>query len=224
MSTIEDRYDGIKFMLGNRSDLEAQIARWTANAYIELASNIPFPNLERGPDDILTASGQDSYQYPSNAMGIIACSMLFNGAKRAVRKKNIEYIDLYPTTQQGPPVIWAPFNMQQVFRPIPGGSYTITRRYWEKPVVNFSTTDTINATTLLVPDNWLEVIDYSAALRGNIELDEKDKAQALNILLHGDPKHPEQPGIIKQRLTRIQAENMNSDYGMRMRVRPYQTR
>lgn len=222
MSKISDRTTTIQLMLGNRSDLADRIPRWTANAYIELGSNIPFPDLEEGPDDITTAAGADSYAYPTNALGITSCTMTFQGAKRAIRKKNIEYIDLYPTSNPGPPVVWAPFKNEQVFRPVPDRDYLITRRFWKKPMVDQTTINTINNTTLLLPDNWLEVLDYAAALRGFVELEENSKAGELRMLLYGDPKHPaDNPGLIKQRLTRIQTENMNSDYGMRMRIRNY---
>jgi hypothetical protein len=164
----------------------------------------------------------DAYQYPNQALAITACSMVYQGARRSIRKKDSQYIDLYPTNQQGPPVIWAPFKDTQIFRPVPDQAYTITRRYWKKPVVNFTSTSTIEATVLLLPDNWLEILDYAAALRGFIDLEEADKAGNLRMLLYGDPRHPaDNPGLIKQHLTRIQAENMNSDYGIRMKVRPY---
>lgn len=221
MSTIAERTETVRLMLGNRSDLEDRIPRWTAKAYVELASNVPFPELEES-DPITTTSGADNYQYPTDAMGIISCTLSFQGAKRAIRKKNIEYIDLYPTTALGPPAIWAPYKQEQIFRPVPDGAYDIMRRFWKKPVVDFTDTTSIDATDLLVPDNWLEIVDYASALRGFVELKDRGKAQELRILLYGDPRHPaDNPGLIKERLTRIQAENVNSDYGLRMRVRRY---
>lgn len=222
MSTIASQYDDVKFQIGNRDDLINRVPRWIAKAYVELGSNIPFPTLEEGPDVIVTAAGSDSYEYPSEALGITACTGTFNGAQRPISKKNMQYIDLYPTTAQGPPVIWAPFKTSQVFRPVPDRSYVITRRFWKRPIVDMTSTSTINATELLIPDNWMEILTYTAAMRGFIDLEDRQKGQELRILLYGDPKHPaDNPGLIKERLTRIQAESMNSDYGMRMKVRPY---
>jgi hypothetical protein len=170
---------------------------------------------------LVTVANVDSYDYPTSARAIKACTLVFQNVPRPVRKKNIEYIDNYPVTSPGTPVIWAPYHYQQVFRPVPDLVYTIIRRFWIKPVVDFTSTTTINATTLLVPDDWLEVVDYTAAIRGFDELQNQQKGQETRVILFGDPKHPEQPGLIKQRLQQIESENMNSDYGMRMKLRPY---
>lgn len=230
MALISDRTTTVQPMIGNRTDLSARIPIWTANAYIELASNIPFPDLEA--TDVLSTVGSsgpqnfppanDTYDYPTNAQGILSCTIIVQNVPYPVSKKNIEYIDQYPTLYPGRPVIWAPFNYHQIFRPVPDQSYQVIRRFWTRPVVDFTSTSTINATILSLPPDWLEIVDYTSALRGFMELKDYEKAQGIRIILYGDPKHPQDnPGLIKQRLTQIQSENMNSDYGMRMKIRKY---
>jgi len=220
VSLISDRVATVQLMLGNRADLASRIPVWLANAYVELASNIPFSDLEDS-DTILTVAGADTYDYPASARGIVASTLTVNSQPRPLTKKNIAYIDIYPSTNRGIPVVWAPFNYKQVLRPIPDDGYMIVRRFWTKPVVDFTSTTTINATSLSVPDDWLEVVDYAAALRGFVELKDREKAKDTRILLYGDPKDPSNPGLIKQHLTTIQAENVNSDYGLRCKVRRY---
>lgn len=217
---ISDRAVTVQLMIGNRSDVPNRIPVWIANAYIEICSNIPFPDLE-ATDNLQTVIGTDAYNYPTNARGILATTLFFGTQPRPIVKKNIEYVDNYPSSTQGIPAVWAPFNYQQVFRPVPDNSYTVTRRFWTKPVVDFTSPTTINSTTLFIPDDWLEVLDYSAALRGFMELKDYEKAKGIRIILYGDPKDPTNPGLVKQHLTQIQSENMNSDYGMRMKVRRY---
>lgn len=224
---ISDRAATVQLMLGNRNDLASRLPVWIANAYIELASNIPFPDLEASDYLLTTAGGGfppvgDSYAYPTNARGILSATMFINNIPRPIKKKNIEYIDFYPTIAPGPPAVWAPFNYQMIFRPVPDQAYTILRRFWTSPVVDFSSTGATSATQLMIPFDWFEVVDYMAALRGYMELQNTQKVAETRQILYGDPKHPQDnPGLIKQHLTPIQSENMNSDYGMRMKVRRY---
>jgi hypothetical protein len=220
MAIISDRNTTVQLMLGNRSDLGSRIPLWTANAYIELSSNIPFPDLEN-TDNILTVANSDTYDYPTNARGLLSVTLLLNNQPRPIKKKNIEYIDNYPTTSTGVPAVWAPFNYKQVLRPVPDTGYTVIRRFWTKPVVDFTTVTTISNSTIMMPDDWLEIVDYASAMRGFAELKDREKAKDTRVLLYGDPKDPTNPGLIKQHLTQIQSENMNSDYGMRMKIRPY---
>lgn len=227
LNLIGDRAATIQLMLGNRTDLTSRIPTWTANGYIELASNIPFPDLEASDYLQTTAGGGfpptgDTYAYPTDARGILSATMYINNVPRPLKKKNIEYVDLYPTFTPGPPAIWAPFNYQMVLRPVPDQAYTILRRFWTNPVVDFTDSSSINGTTILIPYDWLEVIDYMAALRGFMELQNTQKVMEYRQVLYGDPNDMKKnPGLIKQHLTQIQSENMNSDYGMRMKVRPY---
>ena len=72
-----------------------------------------------------------------------------------------------------------------------------------------------------LPDDWLEILDYEAQMRGFIDLQEPDKAAGVRQLLYGNPKKPGMPGLIKQRLTRIQAEYENANYGIRPRKQRY---
>jgi hypothetical protein len=79
-----------------------------------------------------------------------------------------------------------------------------------------------------MPDDWLEILDYSAAMRGLTELIEPDKAAALYNLLFGprgentiDPKTGRPKfGLIAQRMTAMEAEYTDAFYGLPPLVRP----
>lgn len=225
MSTIGDRVANVVELLGGRTDKATQISQWLASGYRDIGSTIPFETLE-ATANVLCVSGIDSYDYPEDARGIKSLTMGIPASSPTsfppLRKRNMAILDRY-TTVTGVPSIWAPFNSQFFLRAVPNDAYPITVRYWQKvtlAVAADGTTD-INSTVLNVPDDWLEIIDYEAQMRGYMDLQEFDKAGAIRTLLYGNPRKPGMPGLIKQRLTRIQAESENADYGLRPRKSRY---
>jgi hypothetical protein len=76
---------------------------------------------------------------------------------------------------------------------------------------------------LLVPDDWLEIIDLGAILRGHISLIERDKAQEIQQLLFGYTAQSTGklvPGLIAINWTRQQAQAPQTDWG----IQPRQTK
>lgn len=217
MATIGDRATIIVSLLGGRTDLAAQISQWLANSYRDLASTVPFEELEDSESN-LTVSAIGSYDYPATARAIKSLTLVQNTAPIPLWKRNMTILDRYPTTVGlGVPSIWAPFGRQYFLRPVPNDSYELIVRFWQQAVID---PDDVNDTELKVPQDWLEIIDYQAQMRGYTDLQEPDKAAAIRNLLYGQGD-PRKPGLIKQRLTRIQAEYSNANYGMRPRITRY---
>jgi hypothetical protein len=76
------------------------------------------------------------------------------------------------------------------------------------------------ATRLLVGDDWLEIVELGAQLRGHINLGEPDKANSIQQLLFGftQPQTGKQiPGLIAQALNRRQIMASRMDYNIRPR-------
>ena len=110
-----------------------------------------------------------------------------------------------------------PFNRKILVRPVPDRTYAFKWDYWQLPQISANITDT----PVLTPADWDDIIQYIATLYGHMSLMERDKANELHILLYGDPKNQEQPGIIKTRLLIHAAESYDSEYSIRARVRRY---
>lgn len=217
MATIGSLVSTVASLLGGRTDLNTKISGWIVDGYRDIAMTIPFETLE-DTSEITTVSGFDSYDYPSGARGIKSVSVSLPGIPNSIRplwKRNIARIDRYPMVP-GMPSIWAPFGTQIVVRSVPNGQYVLTVRFWLKPIIQ----ETVNDTELMVPDDWLEIVTYEAQMRGYLDLQEQERAANVRSILYGQGD-PRKPGLVKQRLTRIQAESMDVSYGIRPKATRY---
>jgi hypothetical protein len=224
---IGDLVPAVASLLGGRSDSNDKISQWIAAGYRDIGTSIPLETLEASAS-ILCVPGTQSYGYPSDARGIkdltiqipsqTQTSPTTANSFRPLYKKNMSIVRRYATNTWGVPSIWAPFKNTIWLAPVPNQGYPLIVDYWQLVVLN--STD-INNTQILVPDDWIEIIQYEAQMRGWIDLQEPDKAGAIRTLLNGNPKKPGMPGLIKQRLTQIQSESSNASYGVRPRLTRY---
>jgi len=219
MATIADRVPIVASLLGGRTDQNTNISNWILNSYRDVASAVPFEELEL-TQTTLSVANINTVPYPFDARGIKFITLGFPAANptsfRPLWKRNVGILDRYAPTPTGVPAIWAPFNNQILLAQTPDNNYPLIIRYWQKvvpdPLIQ-------NNTVLKVPDDWLEIIDYAAQERGLIDFQDMQKANDIHILLWGDPANRKKnPGLIRSRLTRIQAEYMGASYGFRPRI------
>jgi len=213
---ITDRADGVKQKLGNRSDLTTRIYLWLRDAYIELAMAYPFDELLSTYDGVTIGGTSETgtYTYPTGTRAIRSLAIIDTSTKQSttLARKNIREIDNYSTTTKTKPSIYCTwvlqtpsFVRQVLIRPLADKVYTMRWRIWLLPTIS----GTVQNTELAVSDDWLEIVDYCAALRGFTELLEHDRATAIRDLLYGfiDPRSGKrQPGLIASRMTGMQAE------------------
>lgn len=221
MPTIGDLVPKVRFELGNRTDIDDKITSWLIDAYRELCMGYDLETLETSVQN-LTVSGIDTYAYPDDARAMKSLFVVQSNQPIEVKKKNIQVVRRYQVNGMGVPVIWAPFGSQYLVRPVPNGEWTLLVDYWRVPTIDETDTASMNTTEVELPDDWFEILVFSAAERGHAKLQEADKAQAVHMTLHGDP-NPQKgwPGILKERTNRNAAENAISDYGLRPRIRRY---
>lgn len=237
--TITNRVNNVAMKLGNRQDLlqpapnsgnaYSRIAGWLRDAYISVAFAHTFEQAEQ-TIQITLVPNNDTYAYPDTVRAIksLVGKNQTTGAPIIVDWKDIEYIRRYasqyvpPNTPfVGVPSIVAPWANTIIFRPVPDGNgpYIFYMDCWMKPVI----TPDIVSTQLQVPDDWLEVLDYDAAMRGHIELLERDKAAEVTKLLYGytDPNSGAKITGITDRLgNRLQAQKPYMDWGLQPKFRP----
>jgi hypothetical protein len=189
-------------------------------------------------------TGMESISWPPQTRGIDSIKFYYpNGTAIKTSWKNIDYLRRYPASQAtipvtnplaavGPPAITAMFGQNIFVRPYADTTvYTYILDYFLKPqqtigqdsvtppYTNQGAAD-IGASVLLVGDDWLEIIDYGAMMRGHIALGEPEKAQSIQQLLFGFtmPQTGKQvPGLIAQVLTRRQVMSGNMDYNIQPR-------
>jgi hypothetical protein len=239
--TIANRENNVSMKLGNRADLNqpavgsgntySRIDGWLRDAYISIAYARTFEQTEQ-TIAIQLVAGNDTYAYPTTVRAIKSLVGLntATGASVVVDWKDINYIRRYSVGNQGPnqpyngtPSIVAAWGNNIIFRPFPDTQpYTFYLDCWMKPVIY----SVLNTTQLLVPDDWLEVIDYEAAMRGHAELLERDKAHEIAALLNGwvEPDGSKTIGLIERLQNRNQAQAPYTDWGMQPKFKPQYTR
>jgi hypothetical protein len=148
--------------------------------------------------------------------------VVFNNAPQPIKRRDIKIVRRYNTSNQtGPPSIYGTVAKTILVRPIPSQQFAFTWDVWNLPDVDQTSTATINASTVLLPLDWIEIMQYMATLRGHIALLERDKAAEIHQLLYGDPTDQTQPGLIKTKLLIHSAESYDSDFAMRPKKRAY---
>jgi len=234
MTTIADRATEVLRMLGNRNDLGSRVNEWIRASYVELAMGFDFEELEEthnGTTD--AANNTDAYEYPEVSLNnnnwevraVKSITLHGNNNNRVLPlvRKDIRWIDKLPLTY-GDPAIYCPFKNTIILRPAPSTDWTIRWRVWLKPLIVADNNSDIGNTEILLPDDWLEIVDLSAAMRGHAALLERDKAAELMQLLYGseDSRTGRRiPGLIKQKMLRKHAEVGLSEYGINPRVKRY---
>src|SRR5262252_7878356 len=164
--TIADRVPIVRGLLGGREDKDQEIANWIGNSYLSLGSSLPFETLEDSATPV-TVSGTDNYPYPPTARAIKSIVIGIPAANPMtfppLIKKNMALLDRYGLTP-GTPSLWAPWSSQYFLRQVPNDAYTLSIRFWVRPQIQFlvGSTNADPATALLVPDDWVEILDYAA--------------------------------------------------------------
>lgn len=227
--TIGDRKINVAMKLGNRADLlqpavgsvftYSRISGWLRDAYIATATCRVFEQTQTTLQ-FSTAAGSDTYPVPADMRAKIALTGYDQyNTPIIMDEKNITYIRRYNSGQTGPgsaqnrPSLYCFFGSSIIFRPVPNGSFNMYLDYWQKPLID----STLDDTELLLPDEWLEIIDYEAAVRGNAELLQEDKSRLIQELIYGfmDPTTQHYvPGLIERLQNREQAQSPYKDYGL----------
>lgn len=236
MAIFSDRVAGISAELGNRADLTAVVAPagfsriigWIRDSYINLCMSYQFETLENSANAQLV-KGQNSIPYPPDARMIQALTLYgSNGTVIQPDYKDLKYFRMFNQQGQGPPSVWTTQNDQILFAPTADNTYNVIIDYLQLPqiianntVVDPSqSTQDISSTPILLPYDWLEILDYGAKMRGHASLLEREKAQELQQLLFGYTiplTNKFVPGLIGQIMTRREAQAPTVDYGMQPR-------
>lgn len=225
MSKISDRLARLQKMLGGRTDIDSRIYGWVMDSYLEIGMGSDFSELEDTQQLTIPGTGLIAYDPTWRAVKGKPTLLKPDGTTTPVDFKDVSYIRRIPltTASQGVPRVVASHKRQLLFRPLPdsAGPYQVILDLWLKPTQD---PNTIQNTVLNVPDDWLEVIDWGAAMRGHAELFERDKARELQMLLYGGynaETKQKVTGMITQKIMQKQAEAPARDYGMQPRIQQY---
>lgn len=131
---------------------------------------------------------------------------------------NTRWIQLDPTHFQdtdrtssvvSQPTQWYRFGYNIGFEPSPNRNYQVQARLQRRhPILDyFNSLGVLNQTPILMPAEWLNVIEWAAAMQGYMELLNFERAQEIRTMLWGDPAHPnDNPGLIASVKTKRRQE------------------
>lgn len=116
------------------------------------------------------------------------------------------------------PSRWYRFGQNVCMYPPPDMTYQVQSRALRQHPINF---DDLANTEILLPVDWIEIIKLAAAERGFIDMEEYEKANAIHVLIYGDPENPSRPGLVNARTKKRANENWREQQQLRPMVRRY---
>jgi hypothetical protein len=235
---------GVWVKLSQRSDIftTGTGIQWVADAVLELSQSYPFQGLQRTTSaPVQMTNGVYTYPFSTwvNAGDIPAFGttanpklipsfyMFYNNPLSAspgynpgvgLTYKSIDSLELMFSTP-GTPAYWSRYQNKVFIAPQPDNSYYSYMRYQiQHPFSNPpALTDVI-----LLDDDWREIIEYSAAMRGAGDLRMLDYASGYKSILFGDPKKQGDVGLITARVSMMENDTV-SNMGMKQ-IRPMMRR
>jgi len=235
---------GVAAKLSNRGDVLTLGAQWIADTVLEYSQSYPFTGLQRTTTTpVQMTTGQFQYpfstwvnagdiptpqnQYNSNPKLIPSFFMFYNVPLAGVPQynpgigltyKSIDSLELMFSTP-GTPAYWSRYQNQVFIAPQPINTYYSYMRYQiQHPFSQPAALSDI----ILLDDDWRELIEYGAALRGAGNLRMLDYASAYRNTLFGDPKKKGDVGLLTARVSQMENDTV-SNQGMKQ-IRPIGTR
>lgn len=226
---ISDLDNEVILRLENRTTDLSRADIWLRDALLEITSD---PNF-RDEFDQLEEYGQfynlttyvqeylDTSIVPSTDYEVAILDLLIwqdpptNSVRRKLGHSHYQKADDFQPTF-ALPTEWYRFGDLIGFTPVPDKAYQVQARLLRQHPIN----DTALATTqILIPRDWNEILIWAAVYRGFMELLEYEKAGAVYKILHGDPEHPERPGLLQGRKKRREMEAWRTEEALRPVVR-----
>jgi hypothetical protein len=208
MAFIKDLVLDLKRKLANREDSEEQAPFFLRDAIRELTDNYPFPELEViGPERALTATdnryGIGDFTNAGEGHTDITLIKLWTNHPDNTKSTVINWREprvVAPLMEQtGMPSFFTRFGQEFILGPTPDKSYQVQMWYQRKHPFSI-TREALLDDEVLMPESWLEIIVYAAALRAATELRLPDYVTLYHAILFGDPENPQQLGLIDSRM------------------------
>lgn len=228
--TLQDLEQEVVQKLENRTTNTNNIDRYLRDAIIELTTNPDlrdsFPDLEvRGPLFNLqggpirfsvTEYPETEFIWPADENAKILNIILWIDPPVNVRSLKLtpgvyQFSDEF---KQGPsqPVEWYRFGNMIGFDPTPNRNYLVQASYQRQHPINdyFNKAGLLNRTIILMDQRWFEILEWTAAERGYMELLNYQRAAEVHEMIWGrpDPNNSGErlPGLITNVKTRRMSE------------------
>jgi hypothetical protein len=231
---------GVCGKLSNRQDLiQRGVYQWIQQALLELSRNYRFSQLERtGPIFTLTPGVTN---YPINnfintvdqgkVVNLIpSLFRYFNfplnqipqgNAGSTLKWKTIDALELMLNTP-GVPTFWTRFQDAVWLAPVTLTPLQVFMRYQIE--YQFAALAAAPTDAFVLPNDWLDIVEYCAAQRGAIDLRLLDYASQYHTIVFGDPEFQRSsggrgnPGLIFRRFTQMETDAESMMKSIRVNV------
>lgn len=213
--------------LENDTSANADVDRWLRDSLIEIAGNPDyrdsFPELEEfGPTFNLIGGpiGTSIQEYAETNFIPIGDFLIktldfllwidFPTNTRSIQLIHTDFQDTdkfqsFPSQ----PTMFYRFGLSIGFEPPPDKNYQVQARIMRRhPITDyFNASGLLNTTVLLLPNEWFEILEWCAAMRGYMEKLNYERAAQIRTMIWGDPSKPnDNPGLIASIKTKKRAE------------------
>jgi hypothetical protein len=232
MATIGDLGSEVVKKVENRTSDLTRTYQWVKEALWELSSSgelrDEFDELEVLGAPFVLTPGVREYDFSNLALpndyndGTLDIRLWRDPPTNSIffRLNSMSFQQADNYYNKGMPSAWYRFADMFGFDMIPEASYQVQARYQRQhPISN-----PIESTTVLLPNDWLDVTVLVAAHKGFIELNEYEKAEALHTILFGDPRGNGKIGVIQRRKKRFEREAWRKEQPLRVMVPRYSPR
>jgi hypothetical protein len=240
--TIGDLAKEVILRCENRQQEEVRAYSWLRDTLLELTTHTDyrddFDELETWGEPFLLTSGLGDYPFDSvlplstdpvtggaiTSYNMATLSVILwtdpgtNKRSKQLNPSHYQAVDRRASYAPGVPNEWYRFGDTITFDPVPNNNYQIRARILRMHPIN---DDALQLTPILIGRDWHDILTWGAVERGYMEAQEFDKAAGVHSLLHGDPRHPDKPGLLKGAKTRRKREAWRRTGSLRVTTRSY---
>lgn len=221
----------------NRPDKSADAVEAAKDAYLMMCGAVPFDELRTKTAELpLVTTPGATYDQPADMLGVISIRMTNGNLKRRLRRSTARVYDAISQTPNGPPASYVRFGSKFEFMPEPNSTgMTYRIRYWKRPPINDGDNPPMDATVILVPEEWGILLKWETLFNLMNFVGLEDKAAMLVMPM----PYPKQPYTAKMRMleagiiprlwndlcrTIDQREAIDEDFGMTVLSRRFTAR
>lgn len=206
MSTLADAVSWVENDVLKRNDMTSALNAAAVNFYKVLTRKVPFDELMVTSNELLLTSGVSRYVIDTLAdsttavmspklKAIMSCRLTYgpSGSNSVrLRRSAVRLYDSLSYTQPGQTSTYARIGKNIELNPAPNASnWTLRFRYWSIPTMDATPVNT----TIVMDDDWLELIKWEVLYRAYYFLEQPEKAMALVM----PSQMPPQRGVGRRR-------------------------
>lgn len=239
MATLQDVSNWVTHDMLNRTDIQSIADSAAIAVYTTICAKIPFDELMVTSPELPVQQNVTTYDLTSGPTNltpalraIASIRMTFSATnKRRLRRSHVRVYDSLSFTTPGFVATYARWGNSIELNPPPqNNSFTFRVRYWSRPDLSGGI-----GTTIITPDEWIELYKWECLYKVYHYLDQLDKASVLMtpqpLPRQSTPKKVPivEIGIIPRLwndlLTTIsQQENVDEDFSINPVIRAYSYR